>query len=121
VPRSRLLCLLAWRVAQLAVMATPDGLTIRNFRNAHRIPWSAVEEIFEPGPVPLAVYKENPLAERKTGLFVRLREGAVISCTMYRKAFWIYGSDNFQVIRDAVAALNELRQRYAGGDPGRPG
>jgi hypothetical protein len=112
------LCLLAWRVVQLAVIATPDGLTIRNFRNTHRIPWSAVEEIFEPGPVPLAVYKENPLAERKVGLFVRLQEGAVISCTIYSKAFW---HDYVRVIRDAVAALNELRERYAGGQPGAPG
>jgi hypothetical protein len=44
------LCLLAWRVIQRAVIATPDGLVIRNLRNAHRAPWSAVEEIFEPGP-----------------------------------------------------------------------
>jgi hypothetical protein len=106
-------CLLAWRVVQLAVIATPDGLTIRNFRNTHRIPWSAIEEIFEPGPVPPAVYMENPLAQRKVGLFVRLDEGAVVSCTMYSRAFWSNWSDNFRAIREAVAGLNELRRRYA--------
>ena len=114
------LCLLAWRVVRLAVIATPDELIIRNFRNTHRIPWSAVEEIFEPGPVPLPVYKENPLAERKVGLFVRLQEGAVISCTIYSKAFWRGWSDNLRVIREAVAELSELRQRYAEGQPGHP-
>jgi len=51
---------------------------------------------------------------------VRLQEGAVISCTIYSKAFWQGWSDNVRVIRDAVAALSELRQRYAEGQPGDP-
>jgi hypothetical protein len=107
------LCLLAWRVVRLAAIATPDNLIIRNFRNTHRVPWSAIEEIFEPGPVPVAVYKKNPLAERKVGLFVRLKEGAVISCTIYSKAFWNSSSSNLPAIREAIDGLNELRQRYA--------
>jgi hypothetical protein len=113
---------LCWRIMRLAIVATSWGLTIRNFRNTHRVAWADVEEIFRPGPVPLAVYRENPLAQQKLGLFIRLTEGAVISCTIY--APWLssdrYGG-NYALGRradKAIDALNEMRTRYAPA-PGR--
>ena len=111
------LVLLGWRAVRLAVVATPRYLVIRNFRNTHRIPWPDVEEIFRPGPVPSAVYLENPLAERKDGLFVRLKEGAVISCTLYSKGLMRRWPSNWALIDEVTADLNELRSRYTGGEP----
>ncbi len=111
------LVLLGWRALRLAVVATPDCLVIRNFRNTHRIPWREVEEIFRPGPVPSGVYLENPLAERKDGLFVRLKEGAVISCTLYSKSLMRRWPSNWALIDEVIADLNELRSRYTGGEP----
>jgi hypothetical protein len=111
------LALLGWRVLRLAVIATPECLVIRNLRNTHCIPWHAVEEIFRPGPVPSAVYPENPLAERKFGLFVRLKEGAVISCTLYGKSLMRRWPSNWPVIDEVIANLDELRSRYTGGEP----
>ena len=111
------LVLLGWGALRLAVVATPDCLVIRNFRNTHRIPWREVEEIFRPGPVPPGVYLENPLAERKDGLFVRLKEGAVISCTLYSKSLMRRWPSNWALIDEVIADLNELRFRYTGGEP----
>ncbi len=59
------LILVMARVARLAVVAEPAGLVIKNLRNTHRIPWSDIETITEPGPIPVAVYRENALAGRK--------------------------------------------------------
>jgi hypothetical protein len=69
----------------------------------------------------LAVYRENPLAEQKYGLFIRLAEGAVISCTIYAHWLWndMYGGPYGLVdgTDKAVAALSEMRSRYTGGAP----
>ena|ERR1700722_1062503 len=111
------LVLLGWRALQLAVVATPDCLVIRNFRNTHRIPWCEVAEIFRPVPVPSAVYLENPLAERKDGLFVRLKEGAVVSCTLYSKSLMRRWPSNWPLIDEVIANLDELRSRYTGREP----
>lgn len=111
------LVLLGWRALRLAVVATPECLVIRNFRNTHRIPWHQVAEIFRPGPVPSAVYLENPLAERKDGLYVRLTEGAIISCTLYSKSLMRRWPSNWPLIDEVIANLNELRSRYTDGDP----
>jgi hypothetical protein len=79
--------LLIWRIVRLAVVATPASLVIRSIWNTHRVGCNEVEEVFKPGPIPLAVYRETALPKSKAGLFVRLREGGIISCTMYSKAF----------------------------------
>jgi hypothetical protein len=105
------LAVVAWRVLRLAVVATPDCLVIRNFRNEHRVPWEEVEEIFGPRRPPGAAYMENPLAAPMVGLFVRLREGAAISCTLYARMF----RSDWRKINDAAARLGELRERYTRG------
>jgi hypothetical protein len=56
---------------------------IRNLRNNHRIPWSEVEDIYVTPPIPLAVYRETALPNTHKSLLVRLKEGAVISATLY--------------------------------------
>jgi hypothetical protein len=101
-----------WRVLRLAIVAEPQRLTIRNLRNTHRIPWHDVEAIYEPGPVPQAVYLENPLAKRKTGLFVRVADGSVISVSLF--AANVVGGRNsyFKDVAGVIAALEELRGRY---------
>ena len=108
------LALVAWRVTRLAVIARPDGLIVRNIRNTHRIRWTEVEEIFQPGPVPAEVYLENPLARRKWGLFIRLTEGAVISATLFSDRFirrqW---PGSGRALNEAVRDLNELRRQYS--------
>jgi hypothetical protein len=103
-----------WRFLRIAVLATPECLVIRNFRNTHRIPWDQIEEIFVPGPVPPAVYLENPLARQKYGLFVRLTEGAVISCTLFDPS-WFARRGEYEVpgTKKAVLELSELRERHA--------
>ena len=111
-----LLVLLNWKIMRLAVVATPQGLIIRNFRNAHRIPWHDVEAIYQPGPVPPAMYLETALPKWKQGLFVRLAEGDVISCTIYNDSLYRGGVSYFDKLDQAVAGLNELRTRYTGGE-----
>lgn len=102
------LVLLGWRTLRLAIMAKPDYLVIRNFRNTHRIPWREVEDIFRPGPLPSAVYLENPLTERKDGLYVRLKDGAVVSCALYSKSLMRRWPSNWALIDVVIANLNEL-------------
>jgi hypothetical protein len=93
------LVLLNWRIMRLAVVAAPEGLIIRNFRNTHRIPWRGVEQIYQPGPVPPAMYRETALPKWKQGLFVRLTEGAVISCTIYNES--LYPGGRLRLLREA--------------------
>jgi hypothetical protein len=95
-------------VARLAVVPEPDQLVIRNLRNTHRIPWSQIEKITEPGPVPASVYLDNPLADRDRRLLVVLREGAVISATLFDQKLFGYRSGIAPLIA-AVAELNRLR------------
>jgi hypothetical protein len=71
------------RVASLAVIAEPSRLVIRNMRNTHRVGWSEIEAITQPAPIPASVYRENSLARQNMTLEVVLREGAVISATLY--------------------------------------
>jgi hypothetical protein len=102
-----------WRVLRLAIVAEPQQLTIRNVRNTHRIPWRDVEEIYEPGPVPEAVYLENPLAMRKTGLFVRIKGGSVISVSMYAANVLGARYNYYRDVAEVIATLEELRRRYS--------
>lgn len=78
------------RIARLAVIAEPAQLVIRNIRNTHRVPWSQIEAISEPGPIPIEVYRENALARRNMTLQVVLREGAVLSATLYDQRMFSY-------------------------------
>jgi len=108
-----ILALLNWRMMRLAVIATSEGLIIRNLRNTHRIAWCDVETIFRHGPIPPEVYRETALPKWKECLFVRLAEGAVISCTIYNDSLYAGGSAYLDLLDGAVAALNELRDRHS--------
>jgi hypothetical protein len=100
-----------WRVGRLAIDAEPDALVIRNLRNTHRIPWSQVEDIYVTPPIPVAVYRENALATQDVSLLVRLKEGAVISATLYDSRMSSY---SIQPRRRAMERLNELRRERSG-------
>ncbi len=104
------LILVMARVARLAVVAEPAGLVIKNLRNTHRIPWSDIETITEPGPIPVAVYRENALARRDMKLQVVLHDGTVIAATIYdqRMVREGYGQAG-KWRRAAIARLNQLR------------
>ncbi len=102
-----------WRVLQLAIVAEPQQLTIRNVRHTHRVPWGDIEEIYEPGPVPEAVYLENPLAMRKAGLFVRIKGGSVISVSMYAANVLGARYHYYRDVAEVIATLEELRRRYS--------
>jgi hypothetical protein len=97
------------RVAHLAVVPKPDQLVIRNLRNTHRIPWSQIEKITEPGPVPASVYLDNALALRDRRLLVVLRDGAVISATLFDQRLFSYRYSGNAPLLAAVAELNRLR------------
>lgn len=97
------------RVARLAVVPEPDQLEIRNLRNTHRIPWPQIEKITEPGPVPASVYLDNPLARRDRRLLVVLREGAVISATLFDQRLFSYRYTGNAPLIAAVAELNRRR------------
>jgi hypothetical protein len=84
------LVLAAGRVVRLALIAEPGQLVIRNIRNTHRVPWSQIEAITEPGPIPVEVYRENALARQNMSLQVVLREGAVVSATLYDQRMFSY-------------------------------
>jgi hypothetical protein len=108
-PLAALVVLVA-RVGRLALVAEPGQLVIRNIRNTHRIPWSQIETITEPGPIPVEVYRENALARQNMTLQVVLREGAVLSATLYDAR--MFGYRNQSAIRDrkrVIAELNALR------------
>jgi len=85
---------------------------IRNFRNTHRILWSDIEDICVTPPIPVAVYRENALARQDVSLLVRLKEGAVISATLYdSRMFHRYSN---QPRKRAVEQLNLLREERTG-------
>lgn len=98
-----------WRVGRLAIYAGPDELVIQNLRNTHRIPWSEVDDIFVTPPIPPAAYRENPLARRDVSLLVRLREGAVISATLYDSRMFS-NSVTSQPRKQVVEQLHEFRR-----------
>lgn len=106
------LVVLAWRAGGLAITAGPDEIVIRNVRNTHHIPWSQIEDILETPPIPAAVYRENPLATQEYSLLVRLKEGAVISASLYRTEGQ-YGYRR-KAREQAVAQLRELWRERSG-------
>jgi hypothetical protein len=110
------LAVVIWRVWALAIYAGPHDLVIRNFRNAHRIPWSDIEDICVTPPIPVAVYRENPLATQDVSLLVRLKEGAIISATLYDDR--MFNSRRYrrgaQARKQAVEQLNDLWRERSG-------
>jgi len=112
-PLAALIVVMA-RVGRLAVIAEPDQLVIRNIRNTHRIPWSEIETITEPGPIPVAVYQENALARQNMTLQIVLREGAVLSATLYDGRMFGYRYQS--AVRDrkrVIAQLNGLLAEHS--------
>jgi hypothetical protein len=103
------LVLVVARVARLAIVAEPGRLVIKNLRNTQRIPWSQIENITEPGPVPVAVYRENALAHQDMKLQVVLRDGAVISATLYDERMFGYRYGDAARRQDVIAQLNQFR------------
>jgi hypothetical protein len=106
---------LIWRIAGLAIYAGPDDLVIRNVRNTHRIPWSEVEDIFVPPPPSPAIYFETALPKSDRRLLVRLKEGAVISATLYDDR--MFDSTRLPNTHQRVRAaeqLNKLRKERTG-------
>ncbi len=75
--------------------------------HTHRIPWSEIEAITEPGPIPIAVYRENALAHQKMTLQVVLRDGTVLSATLYDQRMFRDGYAGRQRKR-VIAELNAL-------------
>jgi hypothetical protein len=103
------LTLVLARVASLAVVAEPGQLVIRNMRNKDRIPWSQIEAITEPGPIPISVYRQNALARQHMTLQVILHEGAVISATLYdNRMFGHRYGQSARARKRAISALNRL-------------
>jgi hypothetical protein len=94
------------RIVLVAIVAKRDRLVIRNLRNTHRIPWSQIAEIFETPPPPSSVYRDNPLYRREIDLLVGLRDGSVISATIY--SYRLFQEDH-SGRREAIDRLNELR------------
>jgi hypothetical protein len=82
---------------------------IKNLRNAHRIPWSDIEKITESAPIPASVYRENALAHQVMKLQVVLREGAVISASLYDQRVFSDRYSQGQRRKSAIAALEQLR------------
>ena len=109
------IAILVWRIAGLAIYAGPDDLVIRNLRNTHRIPWSEVEDIFVTPPPSPAIYRETALPKTDVSLLVRLKEGAVISATLYDSRMF-YPNPNLDAPRrkQAVEQLNKVRTERTG-------
>jgi hypothetical protein len=124
------------RILAFAVIADPDHLVIRNFRNTHRIPWAEIEEIsLTPAPSAATYLEQRPpstavepdvyvrrgrgprsLTHLRLDLLIKLKEGSVIEAALYRRElFW----DNRGSRKKAVQQLNELLGRLApgAGDP----
>ena len=102
------------RISALAIIAWPDRLVIRNFRNTHAIPWAEIEEIFETPPPPASVYLDNPLYTQATEFLIRLREGSVISATLYSGKMFRYLGDRR---RSAISQLTELQRQLSPAQP----
>jgi hypothetical protein len=107
------------RITAMAVIAWPDRLVIRNLRNTHVIPWAEIDAIFQtPRPSP-KVYLDNPLYTQATELLVRLRDGSIISATVYSSRFaGNYVGSRHDPRRDAIARLNELQRELSPVPPG---
>ena len=99
------------RVGRLALVAEPGHLVIRNIRNTHRLPWSEIEKITEPGPIPVEVYRENALAHQNTTLQVVLRSGAVLSATLYDER--MFGYQYQRTVTDRKRVIAELNTLLA--------
>jgi hypothetical protein len=73
------------------------------------IPWSQIEAITEPGSIPIEVYRENALARQDMSLQVVLREGAVVSATLYDQRMFSYRYRfAVQQRKRVIAELNAL-------------
>lgn len=99
------------RIGSLAVIATTGQLVIRNMRDTHRIAWSQIDAITEPGPIPVSVYRKNALARQPMTLLVMVREGAAVSATLYDNR--LLGHQWGRSTRDRRRAISDLNALLA--------
>jgi hypothetical protein len=59
------------------------------------------------------VYRETALPKWPSGLFIRLAEGAVISCTAYSFTLDATATGYSELLGKAVSGLNDLREQCA--------
>jgi hypothetical protein len=88
---------LTFRVARLAIVATPDRLVVRNIFRSYTVLWGEIASIDPP-----KMYGST----RKTGIVVTRKDGSSLSATAY-----VRGPHNRDTFGDSVT--NDLRKLAA--------